>query len=584
MATISVYGEDQPRVYPLSRIYDPDIDGTDASASGKIIPEVCSQIVDDTKGLHNQLYTVTAVDPTTYKVTMVPTAIVMTEDGQPDRVLSYGNDIYMLYYATVAITDSTGTIIRLTRLVIDNKLAFFGHHGAQYELIRTNADGTTTVVSQNFDTTNKPTGTRVPVVETAVPGVRKCVNCYSYATFKDGEQIALHIYDASGILIAVVQLITKQALILNELTDGSNPIVAFDIVANQMLDGDIILYTHQNKEELALYPQITYADGTTQIVSIDGVSGFLYGLEDVSTEYAGAEFTLTAKYYISDDTPATIAEGEGVRFLACNKTVRIVNTTKYSLSKISVIPVWQSDLSNWKLELFGYKENRKGFSILSKIASVKTITGKTPAGEPIYGEFVPNAFGTRQELLIETTQTPDSGVQEPYSQKVSIELRNPNDTYPWFLLKDDYSQTEEPTYGNNTPPHIAPVIYYGPITSTDGTVVNTYRIPSELFKTTMSQTATEVFLENFYFNSRPPKIGQESAPPIPTHFTVRAPVSGIAILTQPREVKKFSDPLYLNANLDQYVNSTLVVEFWKQIDDSSFELLYGVPVMVIAQP
>ena len=100
MATISVYGEDQPRVYPLSRIYDPDIDGTDASASGKIIPEVCSQIVDDTKGLHNQLYTVTAVDPETYKVTMVPTAIVMTEDGQPDRVLSYGNDIYMLYYAT----------------------------------------------------------------------------------------------------------------------------------------------------------------------------------------------------------------------------------------------------------------------------------------------------------------------------------------------------------------------------------------------------------------------------------------------------------------------------------------------------
>ena len=570
MATISIYGEDQPRVYPLSRIYDPDIDGTDASASGKIVPEVCSQIVDDTKGLHNQLYTVTAVDPDTYKVTMVPTAIVMTEDGQPDRVLSYGNDIYMLYYATVAITDSTGTIIRLTRLVIDNKLAFFGHHGAQYELIRTASDGMTTVVSQNFDTTNKPTGTRVPVVETAVPGVRKCVNCYSYASFEDGEQIALHIYDASGILIAIVQLITKQALILNELTDGSNPIVGFDIVANQMLDGNIILYTHQNKDELALYPQITYADGTTQIVSIDEISGFLYGLEDVSTKYAGDEFVLTAKYYISDDTPATIAEGEGVRFLACNKTVRIVNTTKYSISKISVIPVWQSDLKNWNLELYSYKENRKGFAILSKIATVEGYT--------------PNAFNTTQTLQIHTTQTPDCGVQKPYDQSVAIEIRNPNESYPWFLLKDDISQSTEPTYGDNTAPHIAPVIYYGPVTSTDGTQVNTYRIPSELFKTTMSQTATEVFLENFYFNARPPVIDQESAPPIPTHFTVRAPVSGIAILTQPREVDKFSDPLYLNANLDQYVNSTLIVEFWKQLDDSSFEILYGVPVMVISQP
>ena len=573
MPTVSIYGEDQARVYPLSRIYDPDVDGTDVSASGKIVPEVCSQIVDDTTGLHNQLYTVTAVDPETYKVTMVPTAIVMTEDGQPDRVLSYGNDIYMLYYATVAITDSTGTIIRLTRLVIDNKLAFFGHHGAQYELIRTAADGTKTVVSQNFDTTNTPTGTRVPVVETAVPGVRKCVNCYSYATFEDGEQIALYIYDAAGILIATVQLITKEALILNELTDGSNPIVGFDIVANQMLDGEIILYTHQNKEELALYPQITYADGTTQIVSIDGVSGFLYGLEDVSTEYSGATFTLTAKYYISDDTPSTIAEGEGVRFLACNKTVRIVNTTKYSISKISVIPVWQNDLKNWKLELYGYKENRRGFAILSQVA---TIDG-----------FTPNAFNTTQQITLHTTQTPDSGVEEPYDQTVYLEVRDLNaesGNYPWFLLKDDINNVEEPTYGDNTAPHIAPVIYYGPVTSTDGTQVNTYRIPSELFKTTTSQTATEVFLENFYFNARPPVIDQESAPPIPTHFTVRAPVSGIAILTNPRPVKEFSDPLYLNANLDQYVNSTLVVEFWKQTDDSSYDLLYGVPVMVIAEP
>ena len=55
MATISIYGEDQSRVYPLTRIYDPDVDGKDVSASGKIVPEVCSQIVDDTTGLHNQL-------------------------------------------------------------------------------------------------------------------------------------------------------------------------------------------------------------------------------------------------------------------------------------------------------------------------------------------------------------------------------------------------------------------------------------------------------------------------------------------------------------------------------------------------
>lgn len=586
MGTVSLYGEDQPRVYPLTRIYDPDIHGKDPEASGKIIPEVSSQIVDDTRGLHNQLYTVTAVDPVTYKVTMVPTAIVVTDEAQPDRVLSYGNDVYMLYYATVVITDSEGTIVRLTRLVIDNKLAFFGHHGAMYELVRTNEDGTKTVVSQNFDTSNNPTGPRVPVVETAVPGVRKCVNCYSYADFKDGELIALYIYDASGILITVVQLVTKKALILNELTDSTNPIVAFDLVANQMLDGDIILYTHQNKEELALYPQITYADGTTQVVTIDNVSGFLYGLEDVKTDFAGAEFTLTAKYYIADDVPSTIAHGEGVRFLVCSKTVRIVNTTKYKISKISVIPVWNKELKQWKLELYAYKENRKGFAIITKVATIKRHKGETPEHQPKYEDYSPNEWNKTQELLIETMQIPDSGVAEKYTQTVYVELRD-HDTDPatWFLIseKDDKSV---PTYGDYTSPHSVPTIYFGAIKGgeVDGIVKSTYRIPIELYRQTTAQTSKDIFLENFYYNALPPKIDQESKAVEPTHFTLRAPISGIVLMTQPREIDKFSEPLFLTAYLNQYVNRTVVMEFWKQLDDSSFEILYGVPVRVIYDP
>ena len=147
MSTITIYGEAEPRVYPLSWIYNPDIHGSDVTASGKIVPQIASQIVDDTAGMHNQLYTVIAVDPETLKTTMIPTSIVSTDDGQPDRILSYGNDIYILYYATVTITDNQGVEQSLTRLVIDNKLAFFGQHGAQYELVRTKADGTKVVVT-----------------------------------------------------------------------------------------------------------------------------------------------------------------------------------------------------------------------------------------------------------------------------------------------------------------------------------------------------------------------------------------------------------------------------------------------------
>ena len=198
--------------------------------------------------------------------------------------------------------------------------------------------------------------------------------------------------------------------------------------------------------------------------------------------------------------------------------------------------------------------------------------------------FTPNLFNRRQEIQIHAKQTPDSGIEESYDQTLSIELKDPTKDYPWFLLKDDYNQSSEPTYGNNINPHIAPVIYYGRDTTTDDTNVNTYFIPGTLFQATQTQTATEVFLDNFYFNIRPPMIDQESTAPVPTHFTVRDPLSGIAVLTQPRSVEEFSKPLYLNAQLNQYVGSTLVVEFWKQTDENSFDIIYGVPVMVIAEP
>ena len=149
MSTNVLYGETERRVYPLSVIYDPDVDlPSSLESEAKIIPAVSSIVVDDMSGLHNTVYVVVAVDSETLKSTLRPAAFAEINDQTVDRILSYGNNIYMLYYSPVTITDDTNTTIKCNRLSIDDKFTLFGNHSANYQLVRTNADGTKTIISQ----------------------------------------------------------------------------------------------------------------------------------------------------------------------------------------------------------------------------------------------------------------------------------------------------------------------------------------------------------------------------------------------------------------------------------------------------
>jgi hypothetical protein len=91
-----------------------------------------------------------------------------------------------------------------------------------------------------------------------------------------------------------------------------------------------------------------------------------------------------------------------------------------------------------------------------------------------------------------------------------------------------------------------------------------------------------MFLDNFYYNAEPPKNGNESVAPAPTHFIVRT-TEGIPLLPTELSINSFSDELKLASITDEpnrYVGSTLIVEFLK-IDNDKTEILYGVPVDVV---
>ena len=201
---IILFGNKTLGIYKLSNIFNPDVDGTDPTAAGKIVPALYSQVIDDINGKKNKLYTVIAVDETTYKSILIPSSFIANTDNE-ERVVSYGNDIYMLYYI-----EASG------RLIIDNKLTFFGEHGVKYQLVRVNSDGTTTVINKYA---TDPSGGGIPITETIdlevseISGSKKCPNCYTDLTLTEGNQIYLYIYDITDTVVAMISLITKKLLV-----------------------------------------------------------------------------------------------------------------------------------------------------------------------------------------------------------------------------------------------------------------------------------------------------------------------------------------------------------------------------------
>ena len=610
-----LFGERAAGVYLLTEIYDPDVDGANVSASGKIVPAVGSLVVDNTKGLHNQQYTVVAVDQTTYKAYMEPSTFVVDSTAQVDRVLSYGNDIFMLYYSSATIA-SGGVNINLTRLIVDNKLSLFGNHAATYQLIKEDSDGNEVIISRWYDPKGVAKGTVIPMLETGVEGIRKCDGCYTDETLNEGDIVTCRIYSAAGIMIAQINLVAKPAHFLNELVSTANPIVAMDVTANQIFnDGVFYLYQNQNIEELAIFVHLIYSDGTIRDVAIDNRAGFIYGLEEVQTHTVGLENDITIKYYLSDKdvadesafvyyltsdttfqdgtiyytrsalgntwqyTEAEVVVGDTIphpnntyytrnkvtqtdgidgriRFISSKRIVRVISKPQDIISKISIIPHWNSNSNSWNLNCLKYRTSQTSEPI--------------DDGSVIIEGFVGDNYDNTQDITLRTTETLN-GISVEYTQNVGIKLfdkTNPLTGIVNWLIGDHAGS--QIVYGSNTVPAIRPRIYFNGVS---------YNIPANLFTANSLQTGVEVFLDNFYYNAAPPVY--DGALKVPTHFIVKDK-TGRSLMTSPISVDNFTTNLNLDTpsgNEGIFVGETLVVEF--MCDN---HVLYGVPVDCINTP
>lgn len=549
----------------LSQIYVPGVTPnlTVTPPTGNIIPVVGCILVDVID--NETLYVVTAVDPTTYATTYEPAKMAVSNTDPNDSlvsIISYGNDIFRVYY------DTRTSPIQVTP---DDRIVVYGLDNASYRIVTNPGAANQAILSQYYDASGTYIGPLVPMGQVqdaqgnAILGQSFCPPCYVNQDLTASQELFIQVFNAQGAQVCQISAFAQPSVIVNELGFTIPTISDISITSTQMRsNNEIYIYEKQDSDALGIQITLTYADGHTRNVPIDNAVCYLYGLEDYVASYPGLQQNILAKYFLSADETATAAlQSSGVSFITAEASLVVIsNNLSYGV-KISTIPRWNNATNNYDLFFYLYNTNRNG---VTNVTNLVTINASTP--------YSGTTYGVVQSLLLELDMSqvdPTTySVSTIYQQQVLITLQ-PISQLVRYIIAD--SNNANYVFGADSTNNRRPQLYFN-------TSTNQYYIPS-LFA---NQAA---FLLSFYTDANAPyDTATETAPPVPTHFQLRDPSSGVAITTAPIPVTSYNTPFNITAvgAQSRYTGpgANVIVEFLYYVNNTTMLTLYGTACDVLA--
>lgn len=554
MPDLTLFSTDRPDYYMIGQIFD-----SVTNPSGTIIPRPGSLVLDVVN--NGLLKRVVSVDETTHNSTYstVVTALVqpVVEDDEIDEnvvsIVDYGNSLFYLFYD---VSENP------TKLNIDKKVIILGDDAAFYELTRYDTVTSTYVpVSLYFDTTGNYNGTKVPLATIAagVNNAKVPTNCHTTHQIIESGVYHLNIYDYAGTQCGSIKLHAKKAIV-NNVIDDDLIIQDFLVESTQQdIQGDFYLFPDQDPDSLVLTPRLVFNNGTNKAITIDNSLCHLYGFEGFTAAYPGQEVEILIKYFLANSQQAVADElivTQTSRSLVKQKTVKVKNpgTNNYSI-KILTVPVYIQSTNRWILMFFMYTLGE------NTVRNITSFVNVNPAFDGLL-------MGVDQTVLLTLRLRdvfPDIETDYMYQQPLVIRVA-PYSYYERYIIRDSVGDTYG-VYGVDSPILSRPTIYF------DNTL-SKYFIPTSKFNT------VEVFLEAFYYKSRPLfDSGNLTVPVLPTHFTLRNSVNGTLLLGSPIPVASYAQAFNL-VNVETQnalLGTNCIVEFLRY-EQSEFKVLFGAPV------
>lgn len=437
---IPVINQNQPaRSWFIDDIYQP----LSTTTTGQYVPNVNDLVWDYLQGW----FRVTAVDYTTGASTLTPWALPKAPDQANDLDVLLGAgpgtiaDSYRAYIDTT-VTPAT--------LVLDRRLHIYGTTANSVKVfLGSDISQNGQVISQYYDASWHLLGENVPLELVGNDPTNLAIKApkvgYTTTQVADGELLTVVVYDAVGGAVSTAKLIAQNTTFIRQAEASSKYITSITLESPFLspTDPTIIQYpVNMPVASLNLLGKVSYSDGSTAVLPVDGTKFSLFGLERYIATQQGQELPVVLSYLLSaNESNYMGAPSTNTRITREYKAQTLQANNAFSI-RLYVFPVWQNPQSGYRLQFYLYNLDRK---------SVYDVTNLVQAGGNT-AAFNPTLYGTAQSLTFALSMDTVDPVYPPfrYVQPMSIALMLPGTNTTGDNWTVQYDPTQPVPYGVGT--------------------------------------------------------------------------------------------------------------------------------------
>lgn len=513
----------------------------------RYVPKADDHVIDPST---NVLRQVVSIDPTTLIPTLKPVTLgTEGEFGDTDVLLGVGpgtqSDTYRVYINQSVIPH---------QLAVDARLKVAGSMVASCKIFRGSLlTGTAEVVSAFYDQSGNLLGQSIPlelVASTGNVSIRTVPVCYTSFDLPDGEIVTAVFYSDTGHVVSKRQLLVENTGFIRSTDVGVKYITGISLESPFLSSSDPLLIQYPLNvplNGLSLIGIVTYSDGTTLRMPVDGTKFEIFGFVNFVSTIIGQKFNLVLKYSLSSDELVYGATISNDKFIT--QTYKAVTTQAEGAFTVKIFgyPVWIDAVNGYRMQWYMYNLDR---DVVYNITPYVQFNDATRI-------FDPTAYGIIQNLSVSVNLKDVNGAFTSYihTQSISITLVAPGTTRTtnWTI---GFDPGQNPQYGVNN-------------------AAKTTFVNSNLMKVKVDCEASTLndWLQRLYFRTKPlSDPAREIAPPTPDFFKF---VLGNTEVEFP--VSQWNQEQIINTVLPN--SSTLFIKFFKRTADSDLELaVCGIPV------
>lgn len=466
-------------------------------STGKWVPNVNDKVHDWGQGT----FRVIEVDETTGYSVLQAWKPPVDSDGDADAKLvsvgpGYSSESFRMFLDT-SVTPHT--------LTPDFRLHSY-HREMQYYKVFLGSDISDQfgkVISAMYDGSGNFLGDAIPLEDILDPVTSRPAKApgtgYTSSALNNGQLVTVVFYGEQGIQVSQAQLLIVNSKAVRRADAGKRYVqgIRLDSPFIAPADPQVVQFPlNVTVESLPLTAVVTYSDGTSQRMAVNGSQFNLFGLRNYIATEVGQQFPMALNYKLADDEVSFGMTPSINRTLTVEYIARTITADGAYEIKLFGYPVWVSVALGFRMEYWMYNLDRQTFYNVTPY--VELATNSNP--------FDPKAYGSVQEITVavDINQVDGRFAQYRHVQTFRIALLNSGDNQPanWEIM---FTPNQPMGFGR------------GLVAAMQLISVNNWRL-----KLGMGNTTLNNWLNQMYYSCKPLyNTEMEEEAPAPTHFILQ---------------------------------------------------------------